>query len=166
MQLDLTTDNNAALNPKGRFGRLTFLAWNLFIAFTLSVVLLILMVAMPHTFQAMLSNRDSILVILLAWIPNLIWFYFYLILSIKRLHDLNQSGWLCLLNCIPILNLFFGLYLIFARGTAGGNRYGDPRETKTWESVLAVIYIFMLCLLLLGFIANFEQIYTLFFNYS
>ena len=163
IQRDLTTDDSAALNPKGRFGRLTFLAWNLLIAVTLSVVLLILMVAMPHTFQAMSSNRDSILVILLAWIPNLIWFYFYLIFSIKRLHDLNQSGWLCLVNCIPILNLFFGLYLVSAPGTAGANRYGDPRETKMWESVLAVIYILVLCLLLLVFMYNFGKIYPLFF---
>lgn len=166
MPLDSTPDHNSPLTTAGRCGRLTFLAWNLFIAFILMVVLLILVLAMPHTFQAMLSNRDSIVVILLAWIPNLIWFYFYLMFSIKRLHDLNQNGWLCLLNCIPILNLFFGLYLIFCPGTAGGNSYGDPRETKAWESVLAVIYIVVLCILLLGFIANFGQIYSLFFKYS
>lgn len=163
MQLTLTTDHTSPLATKGRLGRLTFLAWNLLIAFTLSVVLLLLMLAMPHTFQAMLSNRDSMLVILLAWVPNLIWFYFYLILSIQRLHDLNQSGWFCLFNCIPILNLFFGLYLVFAPGSAGGNRYGDPRETKMWERVLAVIYMVIACLLLLVFMYNFGKIYPLFF---
>ena len=161
MQLDLITDNTSPLTPDGRFGRITFLAWNLLIAFMLVVVVMILLVTMPHTFEAMWSNRDSTWVVLLAWIPNLIWFYAYMIFSIKRLHDMNQSAWLSILNCIPLINLFFGLYLSFFSGTAGHNNYGYPRETKTWENVLAVIYMVVLSVLLLIFIFAFGQISNL-----
>lgn len=65
MQLDLITDNTSPLTPDGRFGRITFLAWNLLIAFMLVVVVMILLVTMPHTFEAMWSNRDSTWVVLL-----------------------------------------------------------------------------------------------------
>ncbi len=43
--------------------------------------------------------------------------------SIKRLQDINMSGWYCLVLLIPIINLFFLIYLIFARGNTGRNQY-------------------------------------------
>lgn len=47
--------------------------------------------------------------------------------SIKRLHDLNLSGWWCLVLLIPYLNIFGGLYIIFGIGAKGTNIYGpDP----------------------------------------
>jgi uncharacterized membrane protein YhaH (DUF805 family) len=49
--------------------------------------------------------------------------------QVKRLHDLNMSGWFYWLSLIPLVNLIFGLYMLFARGTVGPNRYGpDPRD--------------------------------------
>lgn len=39
--------------------------------------------------------------------------YSTFVLSIKRLHDINRSPWLCLLNSVPGVNIFFLLYLIF-----------------------------------------------------
>ncbi len=50
-------------------------------------------------------------------------------LIIRRLHDLNKTGWLCLLITIPGVNVFFSLYLLFVPGTIGANDYGaDPIE--------------------------------------
>lgn len=49
---------------------------------------------------------------------------------IKRLHDINMSGLYWLLCLIPIVNLIFGLYVVFKEGTAGSNQYGsDPKKT-------------------------------------
>ena len=48
-------------------------------------------------------------------------------LTIRRLHDLNLTGWLCLLGTIPAVNTAFWIYTTFAQGTIGANRYGaDP----------------------------------------
>jgi len=48
--------------------------------------------------------------------------------SIKRLQDINISGWYCLVLLIPYINLLFLIYLIFAQGNTGGNQYGkDPK---------------------------------------
>jgi len=52
----------------------------------------------------------------------------YIAVAVRRLHDVDRSGWWYLLVLIPLIG---GLILIFAffihRGTAGANRFGpDP----------------------------------------
>ena len=51
-----------------------------------------------------------------------------LIVQIKRFHDLDQSGWLVLLNLIPCVGGFVVLIICgFIEGTRGPNKYGpDP----------------------------------------
>jgi len=46
-------------------------------------------------------------------------------LTIRRLHDIDMSGWLALLLFIPLVGSGFALYLCFAKGTEGENRFGD-----------------------------------------
>lgn len=47
--------------------------------------------------------------------------------SVKRLHDLDMSGWHLLGMMVPIYNLYLGLKMVFVRGTTGPNRFGnDP----------------------------------------
>ncbi len=40
-----------------------------------------------------------------------------------------------------MLNILFALYVLFAPGNSGSNTFGQPRPTKGWETVLAVLYI-------------------------
>jgi uncharacterized membrane protein YhaH (DUF805 family) len=50
--------------------------------------------------------------------------------TIRRLHDIDKSGWWILISFVPLLNL---VILVFAllRGTQGDNRYGpDPLVSK------------------------------------
>ena len=50
-------------------------------------------------------------------------------LVLRRIHDLGQSELCLILTGIPFVNLLFMLYLFFAKGTDGDNRYGpDPLE--------------------------------------
>ena len=50
-----------------------------------------------------------------------------LAVTVKRFHDLDQSGWRVLLMAVPIVNIFVGLVLLFKAGTDGPNRFGlDP----------------------------------------
>lgn len=58
-------------------------------------------------------------------------------LSVRRLHDLDKPGWFLLIQAlffIPGINLIlfiFNLYLLFAPGTKGANKYGDdPLENR------------------------------------
>ena len=60
----------------------------------------------------------------LALLPFLISSY---TLMIRRLHDLNLSGYFSLMNFVPLVNLGLTIYLFFAEGTRGANIYGtDP----------------------------------------
>ena len=47
-------------------------------------------------------------------------------LNIRRLHDVDKSGWWLLLMLVPLAN-FYAMYLIwFKKGTEGSNRFGAP----------------------------------------
>lgn len=42
--------------------------------------------------------------------------------TVRRLHDLDKSGWFYLINLVP-LGSFYMLYLCMQKGTLGANRY-------------------------------------------
>ena len=49
--------------------------------------------------------------------------------TVKRLHDLNRSGWPSPWSLIPLLGVFYAINTVFGccfvKGTEGRNRYGD-----------------------------------------
>lgn len=50
-------------------------------------------------------------------------------LMVRRLHDLNRNGAFFWVSFIPVVGLIFLVYLFFAEGTIGWNKYGaDPLE--------------------------------------
>lgn len=50
-----------------------------------------------------------------------------LAVEIRRLHDLDRSGWWILLGFIPIVGALVLIYWFCLRGTPGDNRFGpDP----------------------------------------
>ncbi|HSX43069.1 MAG TPA: DUF805 domain-containing protein [Candidatus Saccharimonadales bacterium] len=57
-------------------------------------------------------------------------------LQVRRLHDINQPGILCLLSLVPAVNLFFVLCLLFAPGTGGANSYGEPVADNSFWVIL------------------------------
>lgn len=47
--------------------------------------------------------------------------------AVRRLHDLDKSGWWLLLIFIPLLGFLVLLFFFVQRGTTGANRFGpDP----------------------------------------
>ena len=47
-----------------------------------------------------------------------------IMITARRLHDLDMSGWMMLIFYIPIIGQLFMLYVIFVPGTNGHNSYG------------------------------------------
>jgi uncharacterized membrane protein YhaH (DUF805 family) len=47
----------------------------------------------------------------------------FLIQTIKRLHDINLSGWWVLLVLIPVVNILAGAWVLMKKGTEGKNNY-------------------------------------------
>ena len=62
-------------------------------------------------------------------IPALVALVSAIMLTVRRLHDLNRPDWWAVGMFIPVVNFVLELYLFFAEGTRGPNRYGpDPLE--------------------------------------
>jgi uncharacterized membrane protein YhaH (DUF805 family) len=62
-----------------------------------------------------------------------------LILTIRRFHDLNQSGWYVLILIVPLVNLYYLLKLSFFEGNDDHNEYGRAPQVE-----LPLIYIIAL----------------------
>ena len=56
-------------------------------------------------------------------------------LGVRRCHDVEKTGWWLLLGMVPYINIAWGLYLIFKRGTIGPNRYGDDPIRNDYDKI-------------------------------
>ena len=130
--------NDHPLLWRGRFSRLSYLAW-MGLTFILFVCVLFF-----DFFRLGLHSIEiySLDMISKAFFPSIIFmiasFYPFFVFMIRRLHDLNQSGWYSLFSLVPILSFFFYLYLMFAKGQDRRNTYGNYRETPLWEGFLGL----------------------------
>ena len=53
---------------------------------------------------------------------------------VRRLHDIDKSGWWALLSLVPIANLVILVFMFF-NGTVGENRFGpDPKAVEQTET--------------------------------
>jgi uncharacterized membrane protein YhaH (DUF805 family) len=57
-------------------------------------------------------------------------------LGVRRLHDLNQTGFLFFLILVPLVGLVLALYLLFAPGKKDPNNYGNASTGyRYWETL-------------------------------
>jgi len=80
--------------------------------------------------RGLLDNRLVPAWWLLAVLMFALWIWF--VAQVKRWHDMDKSGWWCLVNLIPLVgNLYALIELGFQRGTEGVNEYGeDPLASQ------------------------------------
>lgn len=64
----------------------------------------------------------------LMWIYNLATIIPSISLTVRRLHDSDKTGWLCLIALILYIGILIVLILTFLEGTKGPNRYGKPSD--------------------------------------
>ena len=126
----------------GRFGRLSFSA-SMLLTLCIAIVLLYL-----PTFIAILSIRITYL-IHLSFLFSIVPFFIF---SIKRLHDLNLSGWLSLIYCIPVVGFIFFLLLMILKGHSENNQYGLVRKTTNKEKISGWIFIVLFPFIILTLI--------------
>lgn len=110
----------------GRIGRLRYLAY--YTAATLAVMPLGVLAAV---LGGGASNTAGMVLFAMTLAALVV---FMLALGKRRLNDLNRSGWLLVLMLVPIVNVLFSLYLLFAPGTDGRNDYG-PAPTRNGNFV-------------------------------
>ncbi|SPL72483.1 DUF805 domain-containing protein [Acinetobacter stercoris] len=149
----ISQNNYKPLSPNGRFGRLSYLAWNCLIGLSISIVFYLISFIIPIPLLSIGENGISAAGLIILVIIYLITIYFSIIFLIRRIHDLNKSGWLSLLILVPLVNIIFALYALFAPGTPGTNNYGAPRQTLGWEKILAWVYLVVIVISIIAAIA-------------
>ena len=127
---DKNADKQAILQEmfftfKGRLNRQSYIFRGLFLSLTLGFIETVLTLCVDEN----VMGAFDILMLLIAFACSILSFWAGLALNVRRLHDLDKSGWWLLIMCIPIVNFFLGIYILFFKGTEGANQYGnDPLE--------------------------------------
>ena len=78
----------------------------------------------------------------IAWVMLSILLFFVTVIpaitiTIRRLHDVNQSGWLALLILVPVIGPLSLLYWTVKAGDPGENRFGKPLYTENIDENLS-----------------------------
>lgn len=147
-------DNPLSLN--GRFGRLSYIAWYGFLNLITFFAVITLSLALG-IFNLSTQSLDSHFIDTLMGLGGLgfliisvLYFYFNLVIQVRRFHDMNRSGWFILLFIVPLVNIFVFFYLLLGSGTQGTNHYGPQRISAIWEKILAWFMIVISVLSILG----------------
>ncbi|KAF7599393.1 MAG: DUF805 domain-containing protein [Candidatus Dactylopiibacterium carminicum] len=126
-------------SSEGRIGRVRYLGYSI----GLSLLLYAVGAALAAAALGVLgTSAGMILAGVLVAVAYILLFVIQIMLTIKRSHDFNSSGWLSLLLFVPVANLIF----LFIPGTKGINQFG-PRTAPNGK--LAII---LACLLPLVFV--------------
>ena len=101
----------------GRIGRVRYLGWSM-------GMMLLAMLAYGISAGLMLASPilGGILMIPLVIAAVVI----SVMIGVQRLHDIGWSGWLLLLNLVPLVGSVFAILMLVVPGTQGANRYGAP----------------------------------------
>ena len=101
----------------GRIGRVRYLGWSM-------GMMLLAMLAYGISAGLMLVSPilGGILMIPLVIAAVVI----SVMIGVQRLHDIGWSGWLLLLNLVPLVGSVFAILMLVVPGTQGANRYGAP----------------------------------------
>ena len=106
-------------SPSGRIPRSTYWIYGLIIT-GISVIIIFI-----DYFLGTLDTETGVGCI--SSIFTIIFLVPGILVSIKRCHDRDRSGWFLLLSFIPFLNIWVAIELAFLKGTTGSNQYGpDP----------------------------------------
>ncbi len=124
------TDSSNLLSPKGRFTRLSYIAWVFIVGFIAQILIGIVMMASSSMANPMMPSLVAMIVQAPALVMNIIF-------TIRRCHDINKSGLWAIVFVIPIINF----YLWVKRGSEGENDFGALRPTTTAEQIIAYICI-------------------------
>lgn len=141
-------DTSSFFSPKGRFGRLSFLAWN-FIVYSVLMVVVLVILALFGIDEKILMRPDSndtgaffIVVFFTVIVCSII----LLLFVIRRLHDIGVSGWWTILGLIPLISMVFGLFVLVKKGTEGTNHFSPARITPKWEKIVGMIALVIIVL--------------------
>ncbi len=127
------------LSPNGRLNRLQYFLQSFgagFVSHATVATFFVLAMLDKHTVvsrvvtqtgQTLSMRSDapaSLAITAVLAVLGLLCGWILLVSQVKRLHDLNQSGWLVLINLIPGAGLVMWVILVLTKGEDRSNTYG------------------------------------------
>lgn len=113
----------------GRIGRLGFLLGYLYLQLPMFVVIFAYMIINAVGGDLNSGPLHAVMSVLLFGF-GAVWTIFYFIvsidLSVRRWHDIDQTGWLAFLYFVPIANFVAAVVQLVVPGNPEINRYGTP----------------------------------------
>lgn len=122
-------------NYVGFTGRARRKEYWMFCLVNFSINLLLLLIMVVGLLAGLEPRQDNMLiVILVAYILDIIYnlavFLPMLAVNVRRLHDIDHSGWWLLLKLIPLAGPLTLIIFSCVDSTPGANRYGENPKTE------------------------------------
>lgn len=134
------------MSVHGRIGRVRYLAWTL---------VLTLIVIVTACCCALLASVSLILGGLLGAVVAAAFICVSVQIGVQRAHDLGWSGWLLLLNLVPVVGSVFPILLVVMPGNTTANQYGPPPPPNSKAvKVLAWMWVAFIVLIVAAGIAG------------
>ena len=86
------------------------------------------------------NDLEKVLFYLSIALLNIVFILLFYSLSIRRLHDLDKTGWWVLLSGIPMVNVGMFIWLLLAKGREKVNRYGKPDSARIVPALFNLTY--------------------------
>lgn len=117
---------------KGRISRSEYILYILLIQVTYGIGV--------STYEYGYINSDIFDLLIIWTLPFVVWISCSLV--VKRLHDFDKPWWNALLLCVPIINLFLGINLIFKKGSEIKNTYGYKKSINAKHASIILLISF------------------------
>lgn len=126
----------AELRPfgvEGRIGRLRYLAWSLSLMGAAMAVFGVVAIGFQLS-QVLGAILGVVTLVAMAVVSVQI--------GVQRLHDIGWSGWLLLVNLVPVVGSVFSIIMLVVPGSAAANRFGPPPPpNSTAVKVLSALWL-------------------------
>ncbi len=107
------------LSLSGRIGRARYVAYMVGAIALMTVAIFVIALLMKLT-----GKLGSVVMTFLPLLMAVLIMAANFVFVIRRLHDMNRTGWLSLLALVPLVGIVFGLWLLFGPGDKEANKYG------------------------------------------
>src|SRR5690606_9379646 len=105
------------LTTNGRIGRVRYMGWSM--GLMLLAMLAYAIAAGALSISPIVGGILMIPVVIATVVVSVM-------IGVQRLHDIGWSGWLWLLNLVPVVGSVFAILMLVVPGTRDANRYGPP----------------------------------------
>lgn len=118
---------------EGRIGRLRYLAWS--ISLMAAAMAVFGVVAIGFQLSEVFGAIIGVLALVAMAVVSVQ-------IGVQRLHDIGWSGWLLLVNLVPVVGSVFSIIMLVVPGSAAANRFGPPPPpNSTAVKVLSALWL-------------------------